>query len=160
MKRASLIIGLILLSLISFGQNNKDIQMEQRLTIITLGVENLKKSIDFYENKFGWKRSEMSNDDIAFYHLDGIYLSLYPKSKLAKDATVDSLGNGFKGFTIAYNARSEKEVDELIESFREKGVEIVKEPHKAFWGGYSSYIADPDGNLWEIAFNPYLKIDS
>jgi len=133
--------------------------MEQRLTIVTLGVKDLKTSIDFYENKFGWKRSEMSNDDIAFYQLNGIYLSLYSKDELAKDATVDSVGNGFKGFTIAYNARSEKEVDDLIESLREKGVKIVKEPHKAFWGGYSSYIADPDGNLWEIGYNPYLKID-
>ncbi|TLX73750.1 VOC family protein [Labilibacter sediminis] len=133
--------------------------MEQRLTIITLGVTDLKKSIDFYENKFGWKRSDMSNDDIVFYQLNGIYLSLYPKDELAKDATVGSIGNGFNGFTMAHNARSEKEVDDLIKSFREKGVEIVKEPHKAFWGGYSSYIADPDGNLWEIAYNPYLKID-
>jgi len=159
MKKASLILGLILSNLLIFGQTNKDIKMEQRLTIITLGVNDLKTSIDFYENKFGWKRSEMSNDDIVFYQLNGLYLSLYSKNELAKDATVDSLGNGFKGFTIAYNARSEKEVDDLINAFKEKGVEIVKEPHKAFWGGYSSYISDPDGNLWEIAFNPYLKID-
>ena len=133
--------------------------MEQRVTIITLGVKDLKTSIDFYENKFGWKRSEMSNSNIVFYQLNGIYISLYTKDELAKDATVDSVGSGFKGFTIAYNARSEKEVDNLMESFREKEVDVVKEPHKTFWGGYSSYIADPDGNLWEIAFNPYLRID-
>jgi len=131
--------------------------MEQRITFITLGVQDLKTSADFYENKFGWKRSEMSSDAILFFELNGIHLSLYPKNELAKDATVDPEGSGFKGFTLAYNTRSEKEVDSLIDGLREKGVRIVKEPQKVFWGGYSSYIADPDGYLWEIAFNPYLK---
>jgi len=133
--------------------------MEQRITFITLGVKDLQMSIDFYENKFGWKRSEMSNNDIIFYELNGIHISLYSATELAKDATVDSTGSGFKGFTIAYNARSEEEVDSLIQSLKEKGVKIVKEPQKVFWGGYSSYIADPDGFLWEIAFNPFLKIE-
>jgi uncharacterized protein len=72
--------------------------MEQRLTIITLGVKDLEKSMDFYENKFGWERSDMSNKDIVFYHLNGIYLSLYSRDELAKDASVDSSGNGFNGF--------------------------------------------------------------
>jgi len=133
--------------------------MEQRITFINLGVKDLQTSIDFYENKFGWKRSEMSNNDIIFYELNGIHISLYSATEQAKDATVDSTGSGFKGFTIAYNARSEEEVDSLIQSLKEKGVKIVKEPQKVFWGGYSSYIADPDGFLWEIAFNPFLKID-
>ena len=81
------------------------------------------------------------------------------REELAKDANVDPLGNGFRSFTMAYNARSEKEVDDLIENLRKQGVQVIKEPQKVFWGGYSSYIADPDGNLWEIAFNPYLKIN-
>lgn len=132
--------------------------MEQRITFITLGVKDLQTSIDFYENKFGWKRSEMSNDNIVFYELNGIHISLYNAHELAKDATVDSSGSGFKGFTMAYNCRSEEEVDTLIQSLNEKGVKIVKEPQKVFWGGYSSYISDPDGFLWEIAFNPFLKL--
>ncbi len=132
--------------------------MEQRITFITLGVADLNTSIDFYENKFGWKRSEMSAGDIVFYELNGISLALYPLHELANDATVDGNGSGFKGFTIAYNARSEEEVNTLIQDFREKGIRIVKEPQKVFWGGYSSYISDPDGNLWEIAFNPFIKI--
>ena len=78
---------------------------------------------------------------------------------MAKDPTVDNDGKGFKGITIAYNTRSEVEVDEIIRRLREKGVKIVKEPAKVFWGGYSSYISDLDGNLWEIAFNPYLQLD-
>ena len=101
----------------------------------------------------------MSAGDIVFYELNGISLALYPLNELAKDATIDGNGSGFKGFTIAYNARSEEEVNALIQNLREKGVKIVKEPQKVFWGGYSSYIADPDGNLWEIAFNPFLKIE-
>jgi uncharacterized glyoxalase superfamily protein PhnB len=133
--------------------------MEQRITFITLGVKNLETSIDFYENKFGWKRSPLSTGDIVFFELNGISMSLYRREELAKDATVNSAGSGFKGFTMAYNARSEDQVNTLIQTLREKGVAIVKEPQKVFWGGYSSYIADPDGFLWEIAFNPFLQIN-
>ena len=132
--------------------------MEQRMTFITLGVTDLYQSVDFYENKFGWKRSELSNESIVFYHLNGVHLALYDRDELAKDATVDPSGNGFRSFTMAYNARSEKEVDDLVENLRIQGVRVIKEPQKVFWGGYSSYIADPDGNLWEIAFNPFLKV--
>ena len=131
--------------------------MEQRLTMVGLGVNDLKTSADFYDNVFGWQRLEASNDDIIFYQLPGgAMLSLYGRKALAEDATVDSKGSGFKGFTLAYNTRSEKEVDEIIKELRSQSVKIVKEPQKVFWGGYSSYIADPDDNLWEIAFNPYM----
>ena len=158
MKTLNILLGLLLIASAGIAQNKNDIKMEQRVTFITLGVNDLKTSIDFYENKFGWKRSEMSNDDIVFFQLNGIYLALYSRTELAKDATIDSAGTGFKGFTISYNARSEKEVDDLINTLRNKGVKIIKEPQKVFWGGYSSYISDPDGNLWEIAYNPFLKI--
>lgn len=133
--------------------------MEQRLTIVGLGVNDLKVSNDFYENKFGWKKMPSSNDDISFFQLNGLLLSLYPREKLAEDAGVSHEGSGFKGFTLAFNARTEEEVDELINALESKGVTIVKRPEHVFWGGYSSYISDPDGNLWEIAFNPYLTLD-
>jgi len=133
--------------------------MEQRITFITLGVNDLNISIDFYENKFGWNRSEMSNDDLILYDLNSVHIALYPREELAKDALVGAEGHGFKGFTIAHNVWSEKEVDDLIKTLRDKGVKIVKEPQNVFWGGYSSYVEDPDGNLWEIAYNPYLKKD-
>lgn len=133
--------------------------MEQRLTIVGLGVNNLKESSQFYEEKFGWKKMKSSNDEITFFQLNGILLSLYPKEKLAEDATVNSEGHGFKGFTLAFNTRTKEEVDELVESLAAKGVKIIKKPEEVFWGGYSSYIADPDENLWEIAFNPFLPLD-
>ena len=133
--------------------------MEQRLTMITLGVSDLYKSTDFYESKFGWKKSNSSNEYISFFSLNGFQLALYERNELAKDATVNSDGNGFKGFTISYNVKSENEVNLLIEKLRTNGVEIIKEPQKVNWGGYSSYISDLDGNLWEIAFNPFLELD-
>ena len=133
--------------------------MEQRLTIITLGVSDLKNSTDFYESKFGWKKAKSSNEHISFFTLNGILLALFDRDKLAEDASVTPDGEGFKPFTMAYNTRSEKEVDLVIEELRAKGVEIIKEPQKVNWGGYSSYVSDPDGNLWEIAFNPFLELD-
>lgn len=134
--------------------------MEQRLTIITLGVSDLKKSTEFYESKFGWKKSDSSNEFISFFTLNGMQLALYPRNELAADATVDSNGTGFKGFTISHNAKTEKEVDQIIANLRAKGVRIVKEPAKVPWGGYSSYVSDLDGYLWEIAYNPYLEFDN
>ncbi len=133
--------------------------MEQRLTLITLGVSDLESSTEFYAEKFGWEKAESSNENITFLQLNGVMLSLFEREELAKDIGVESTGEGFGGFTLSYNARSEEEVDILIEELRSRGVEIVKEPQKVFWGGYSSYIADPDGYLWEIAFNPYMELD-
>ena len=133
--------------------------MEQRVTIIGLGVKDLRISNEFYENKFGWEKMDSSNEAITFFKLNGIMLSLYPREKLAEDATVSPEGHGFKGVSLAYNTRSKEEVDEIITSLEAKGVTIVKRPQEVFWGGYSSYIADPDGHLWEIAHNPFLPID-
>lgn len=144
----------------AFTQAPKVTTMDRRITFITLGVSDLAASKDFYTNIFGWKPSEMSTEDIVFYELNGIHLSLYKRELLAEDAQADPDGSGFKGFTLAYNTRTEKEVDDLINHFRSKNVKIIKEPQKVFWGGYSSYIADPDGNFWEIAYNPYLELNS
>lgn len=134
--------------------------MEPRVTIIGLGVSNLQVSTKFYEEKFGWKKTDTSTDSICFFQLNGILLSLYPKDKLAEDAGVDHKGSGFKAFSLAYNTRSKEEVDEIIAELESKEVKIVKHPEEVFWGGYSSYVADPDDNLWEIAYNPYLELDT
>lgn len=130
--------------------------MEQRITLITLGVSDLKRSRAFYEEKFGWKALPHSTDEVVFFQLNGVQLGLFPDRALAEDAQVDGEGSGFKKFSLAYNVRSEKEVDDLIAELEQSGVTIVKRPQKVFWGGYSSYVADPDQNLWEIAYNPFL----
>ena len=133
--------------------------MNQHLHLITLGVRDFVTSRTFYAETLGWKPSSASQEDVAFFQAGGIVPSIYPREKLAEDALVSAAGNGFSGVTLAYNARSESEVDEIIRDLKSKGVKIVKEPQKAFWGGYSSYFADPDGYRWEVAYNPYFPFD-
>lgn len=133
--------------------------MEQRVSIIGLGVDDFQKSNQFYEEVFGWEKLPSSNENISFFQLNGLLLSLYPREKLAEDAQVSAEGSGFKSFSLAYNAKSEEEVNQLFETLSAKGAKIVKQPEKVFWGGYSGYIADPDDNLWEIAFNPFMQFD-
>ena len=94
-----------------------------------------------------------------FFQAGGVVLAIYQREKLAEDAVVAPEGGGFAGFTLAYNAQSEAKVDEIIANLKSKGVTIVKEPQKVFWGGYSSYFADPDGFLWEVAYNPFFPFD-
>jgi uncharacterized protein len=132
--------------------------MEQRLNIITLGVNDLSSMTAFYQNVFGWEKSEMKNENISFFKLNGILLGLFERKALAEDATIDYHGEGFKGFTLAYNARDEKEVDDIINDLGAKGAKIIKAPHHVFWGGYSGYVADLEENLWEVAYNPYLPL--
>lgn len=133
--------------------------MNPRINIITLAVENLAKSLDFYEKGLGWKKSAASQENIAFFQLGGIVLSLYPRQLLAEDAGISEEGSGFSGITLAYNAKSENEVDEVIAKVESLGAVIVKRPQKVFWGGYSSYFRDPDGHLFEVAFNPFFEFD-
>lgn len=133
--------------------------MKQHAHLITLGVKDFKKSFEFYTKVLGWKPSSGSNDDVAFFQAGGVVLAIYPREKLAEDAVIAPEGSGFAGFTLAYNAHSEAEVDKIIADLRSKGVKIVKEPQKVFWGGYSSYFADPDDYRWEVAFNPFFEFD-
>ena len=98
-------------------------------------------------------------EGIAFFQAGGVVLALFPREELAKDALVDPEGTTPAGLTLACNAHSAEEVDEVINDLRSKGVKIVKEPQKVFWGGYSSYFADPDDNRWEVAYNPFFEFD-
>jgi len=132
--------------------------MNQHLHIVTLGVSDLKRSHEFYSQTLGWKQSR-PQEGISFFQAGGVVLALFPREELAKDALVSSEGNGFAGFSLAYNAQSEAEVDEIIRDLKAKGVKILKEPQKVFWGGYSSYFADPDGYCWEVAYNPFFPFD-
>ena len=132
--------------------------MRQKLNLVTLGVKNFNKSLKFYEN-LGWNKSSASMDDMALFHLGGMVLSLYPKDKLAEDANINNEGSGFSGITLALNSKSEKEVEDILREAEKSGGKIIKHAQKAFWGGYHGYFADPDGYLFEIAYNPFWDLD-
>lgn len=125
--------------------------------MVTLGVKDLAKSVAFYEKGFGWHRIE-SPPEVAFFDLNGSWLGLYGWDALAEDARVDPAGTGFRGVTLAHNVESEAEVDRVFAMAVAAGATAVKKPEKVFWGGYSSYFADPDQHLWEVAFNPFFWI--
>ncbi len=133
--------------------------MNQHLHLVTLGVRDLAASRQFYAETLGWQPAAASSDDVVFFQAGGAVLGLYPREKLAEDALVSAEGGGFAGLTLAYNARSEAEVDEIIATLKARGVRILKEPQKVFWGGYSSYFADPDGFAWEVAYNSFFEFD-
>lgn len=144
------------LRIFNFILNN----MRQKLNIITLGVTDLEKSLNFYEKGLGWKKSSSSNENIAFFPLGGIVLGLYGRHELAEDITIPEEGKGFSGITLAYNTKSEKEVDEVLVEVEKLGAEIIKPAQKVFWGGYSGYFKDPDGHIFEVAFNPFWEFDA
>jgi len=133
--------------------------MNQHLHLITLGVSNFEHSYKFYTETLGWKPSSASQDDVAFFQAGGVVFAIYPREKLAEDALTSPEGSGFAGITLANNAKSEGEVDEIIRDLEAKSVQIAKQPQKVFWGGYSSYFADPDGYIWEVAYNPFFPFD-
>ena len=131
--------------------------MEQRVSLITLGVEDLTRSRVFYE-RLGWRRAMAKAQGIVFFQVGGMGLALYPRDELAKDAHVPSDGQGFCGITLAYNARHREGVDSVLAEAEAAGARIVKPAQEAFWGGYSGYFSDPDGFLWEVAWNPSFPI--
>jgi uncharacterized protein len=132
--------------------------MKQLIHFVTLGVEDLGAMKKFYTEKFGWTPLK-DEKEIVFIKMNGFILSLFPNDELAKDAGVNPDKNNFKGFTFAVNFHSEDEVDKAFAGLRQKGVHVVKEPQKVFWGGYSGYVEDIEHNLWELAFNPFLVMD-
>jgi hypothetical protein len=133
--------------------------MEARISIVTLGVEDLPRAIAFYRDGLALP---MINDGegIAFFQLQGLRLALYRRRELADDAQVADPGpQPFSGITLAHNLRSPGDVDALLAHAAAVGGRIVKPAQKVFWGGYSGYFADPDGHLWEVAWNPDFVID-
>lgn len=132
--------------------------MEQHINYITLGVADLAESRRFYREVFGWQETADSNENIAFFQAgNALLLALFGQAALAHDAQIPEQSSGFPRFTLAHNVGSEAEVDALFAGFAAKNANIIKAPQKVFWGGYSGYLADPDGFLWEIAFNPFLQ---
>ncbi|TWU07459.1 VOC family protein [Stieleria varia] len=133
--------------------------MQQRISLITLGVRDLAVSKRFYTEILGWEPVE-SPPEVVFFDLGGLVFSLYPHESLAADfnTTAPTDQPTYRGFTLAHNLRSEAEVNALFEHLKKHDVVILKEPEKVFWGGYSGYFTDPDGHCWEIAHNPFWTI--
>jgi predicted lactoylglutathione lyase len=130
-----------------------------RLTLVTLGVADVTRATSFFE-ALGWRKSSASNDDVSFFQLGGLALSVFGRQALADDATVSSQGQGFSGISLAINLESEAEVDRVASEWVSCGGTLVKQPHKVFWGGYSGYVKDPDGHLWELAYNPGFELSA
>ena len=133
--------------------------MDSRISIITLGVSNLPRAIRFYRDGLGLPIHDWPSERIAFFETSGTWLALFPRDELAADATVSSRGEGFPGFTLAHNVGSRDEVDSTLKEARAAGATIVKPAADTSWGGYSGYFSDPDGFLWEIAWNPHFRIE-
>lgn len=131
--------------------------MEPRISIVTLGVDDLDRAAAFYA-AMGLKRHAGITDGVAFYQMGGIILGLFPRAELAKDAGVDPTGSGFSGIALAYNTRSEAEVDAVLAAAEKAGGRIVRPADRAFWGGRTGYFADTEGHLWEVAHNPGFPI--
>jgi uncharacterized protein len=126
--------------------------MEQRVSLITLGVHDLKRSRAFYE-ALGWRTRADPDEDVVFFQAGGMIVALWDRAKLAADSGVED-GGGWGGVTLAHNVRSPAEVDSVTEEARSAGASVVREPAETFWGGYPAAIMDPDGHPWEIAHNP------
>jgi hypothetical protein len=125
--------------------------------MITLGVADLDKSVQFYKAGLGFPQME-SPPEVAFFTLNGSWLGLYNRASLAEDALVSEEGSGFNGFALAHNVATEAEVDHVIEQALSAGATLSKPAQKTSWGGYSGYFKDPDGYLWEVAYNPFFWV--
>lgn len=134
--------------------------MKSKISIITLGVSDFNKSFDFYSKGLGFKpyNHYKEGDDYVMLEMEGSWLSLFSKEKLAADATIPNDGSGFSGVTLAQNVKSVDEVDEVFKLAVSNGAKAIKTPRKTNWGGYSGYFADPDGYLWEVAYNPFTDL--
>lgn len=131
--------------------------MKPRMSMITLGVSDLERSVEFYKDGLRFPQME-SPPEVAFFTLNGTWLGLYSRTSLAEDAGVSSEGSGFPGFTISHNVQSEEEVNAVLAQAVSAGAVLVKPAQKVFWGGFSGYFKDPDGYLWEIAHNPFFWV--
>jgi catechol 2,3-dioxygenase-like lactoylglutathione lyase family enzyme len=130
--------------------------VEQRLSLVTLGVSDLQRARTFYES-LGWQAAP-GPDDVVFFQARGMVVALWDRAHLAEDSAVDD-GGGWGGVTLAFNTRSPEEVNVVMAEARAAGATIGREPGPTFWGGYSGVFIDPDGHPWEVAHNPGWTID-
>jgi hypothetical protein len=130
--------------------------VEQRVSLITLGVADLERARSFYE-ALGWRTGAEPGDDVVFFQSGGMIVALWGRADLAEDSGVED-GGGWGGVTLAYNTRSPAEVDAVLDEARQAGARIVREGAETFWGGYSGVFVDPDGHPWEVAHNPHWQL--
>ncbi len=132
--------------------------MEPRISLITLGVTDLKRSVKFYRDGLGLPVKGEAGGGVAFFPLNGTWLSLFPREELAKDAGVTIEGRGYPPFSLAHNVRTKEDVKPVLDRAVAAGAKLVKPAQDVFWGGHSGYFADPDGFLWEVAWNPHFWV--
>ncbi|WP_374384453.1 VOC family protein [Dongia sp.] len=133
--------------------------MKPRISLVTLGVDDLARARHFYEVGLGWKASSASNDAVAFFQLaGGMGLGLFGRQALVEDAHLTDVGRGFGGVTVAQNFESKAAVDAAMARAVAAGAKLLKQPQDVFWGGYSGYFADLDGHVWELAWNPFFPL--
>lgn len=133
--------------------------MEQRLSLVTLGVSDLEVSTRFYSDVVGWKPSGIGGGQVTFFALNGVVLGLFPKDDLAADAGVPPSGSaGVTRVSLSHNVRERDDVDRVLARLGDAGARVVKPAVDTEWGGRSGYFADPDGFLWEVAWNPGFPI--
>ena len=133
--------------------------MEQRISVVTLGVKDLGVSKQFYAGGLGWKPA-FADEEIAFFQAGGLVFALFLRENLAADFQGDALAFGRAAIALAYNVRAKQEVDTIIKDAANAGATVLKPPQETYWGGYSGHFADPDGFAWEIAWNPGWTITS
>jgi hypothetical protein len=129
------------------------------ITLITLGVDDVTKATAFYETLGFVKSKTASQDDVSFFRAGSVVLALWGREAQIEDAYASALWTGNGGIVVAQNVASEAEVDAVMATAEAAGARILKQAAKTFWGGYNGYFADPDGHLWEIAFNPHWGLD-
>jgi uncharacterized protein len=132
--------------------------MQARISIITLGVSDLNRSIIFYRDGLGLPTTFKEGEDIAFFQLSGTWLALYPFEALAEDAALPAERARFGGITLAHNVPDRADADAVITQALAAGATLLKAAADTFWGGYSGYFADPDGYPWEVAWNPFFPL--
>ncbi|PIQ88961.1 MAG: glyoxalase [Candidatus Omnitrophica bacterium CG11_big_fil_rev_8_21_14_0_20_42_13] len=138
--------------------------MKSRITVITLGVDDLKKSLKFYRDGLGFPTEGIIGEEfeygaVVFIELQsGLKLALWPRESLAHDLGISLQSPSATEFTIGHNVNSKKEVDDVIEQAKRAGAKIIKPAIDTFWGGYAGYFQDPDGHLWEVVWNPQMKV--
>ena len=131
--------------------------MEQRVSVITLGVRDLERARRFYE-ALGWRSGAEPGDDVVFFQAGGMVVALWDRARLAEDTGLSDDGEGFDGVVLAYNTRGPEEVDAVVAEAERAGARVTRRPGATFWGGYSGAFTDPDGHGWEVAHNPHWTL--